>query len=179
MKAYTDKAGKTRDLNERQRKFCQLYVYGVDEKGEVDEQGRGKHPALADVYALAGYEVSGYTRKSLQEKASQLFRKDHVQAYIKQIRDERDNAVAEKVEWTRAKMLEELREIFSEAKNSTTKQCVGKDGDEFTCCDASAANVALKAAAQVAEMMGFNEPEKKETVVKLDYGGVDISQWAK
>ena len=129
MKAYTDKAGKTRDLNERQRKFCQLYVYGVDEKGEVDEQGRGKHPALADVYALAGYEVSGYTRKSLQEKASQLFRKDHVQAYIKQIRDERDNAVAEKVEWTRAKMLEELREIFSEAKNSTTKQCVGKDGD--------------------------------------------------
>ena len=42
-----------------------------------------------------------------------------------------------------------------------------------------AANVALKAAAQVAEMMGFNEPEKKETVVKLDYGGVDISQWAK
>ena len=34
-RTYTDEAGKERVINERQRRFCEIYVYGV-----TDEDGK-------------------------------------------------------------------------------------------------------------------------------------------
>lgn len=164
-KTYIDKRGHTRDLNERQRKFCEIYVYGVKQ-----DDGSIKHPNLCDCYTLAGYETSGYSRKNLQTKASHLLALEHIQAYIDQLRDKLEQETRQVAVWDRDQLLKEIRQIFDDAMKASLVPIKNDEGVVIgTAYDSKAANVALKATQQVAQMLGFNEPEKVENSVVIDF----------
>ena len=164
-KAHIDKRGHTRDLNERQRKFCEIYVYGVKQ-----DDGSIKHPNLCDCYTLAGYETSGYSRKNLQTKASHLLALEHIQAYIDQLRDKLEQETLRAAVWDRDQLLREIRQIFDDAMRASLVPIKNDDGVVIgNAYDSKAANVALKATQQVAQMLGFNEPEKVENSVVIDF----------
>ena len=174
-KGYIDSSGKRRDLNERQRKFCEIYVYGVKQaSGEV------KHPALCDCYTLAGYDTAGYSRKNLQAKASHLLAKEHIQAYINELREVLESETRKAAVWDRGQLLRELRLIFEDAV-SASKGEVRNDLGEVTGAsyNAKAAGVALKATQQVAQMLGYNEPEKVENKFVVEFSKPEASSWTK
>lgn len=173
-KAHKDKRGHSRDLNERQRKFCELYVYGVKQ-----DDGTIKHPNLCDCYTLAGYETAGYSRASLQCKSSALLAKPHIQEYIEQLRDKLESQALGKAVWDREQLLTEIRTIFEDAMEASKVPVRNEDGDVIGhAYDSKAAGVALKATQQVAQMLGFNEPEKVENTVVIDFKG-DIGKYTK
>ena len=174
-KKHIDKRGHTRDLNERQRKFCELYVYGVKQ-----DDGSIKHPNLCDCYTLAGYDTAGYNRASLQTKASHLFEKEHIQNYIDQLRDKLENDTRKKAVWDREQLLTEIRQIFEDAMEASKVPVKNEYGDVIGhAYDSKAAGVALKATQQVAQMLGFNEPEKVENKLVLEFTKPEVSKWAK
>lgn len=174
-KMHTDKGGNARDLNERQRKFCEIYVYGVK-----DKDGKITHPALCDCYTLAGYETSGYSRKNLQTKASHLLAREHIQAHIDSLRDKMEAKVLNKAVWDREQMLEDIKKIFTDAIEASKVPIKNDEGDIIGhAYDSKAAGVALKATQQVAQMLGFNEPEKVESKVVVEFTKPEVSKWAK
>ncbi len=174
-KAHKDKRGHSRDLNERQRKFCELYVYGVKQ-----EDGSIKRPNLCDCYTLAGYETSGYTRESLRCKASHLLGKEHIQAYIDQLREKLEGEALEQGKWNRDQLLKEIRQIFDDAMEASKVPVKNDEGEIIGhAYDSKAAGVALKATQQVAQMLGFNEPEKVENKVVVEFTKPEVSKWAK
>lgn len=174
-KKHIDKRGHTRDLNERQRKFCELYVYGVKQ-----DDGSVKHPNLCDCYTLAGYETAGYNRASLRTKASHLLEKEHIQNYIDQLRDKLEENALEQGVWNRDQLLKEIRQIFDDAVKASLVPIKNDEGDVIgNAYDSKAANVALKATQQVAQMLGFNEPEKVENKFVVEFTRPEVSRWAK
>lgn len=174
-KKHIDKRGHTRDLNERQRRFCELYVYGV-----TDDDGKIRHPALCDCYTLAGYETSGYSRKNLQTKASHLLAKEHIQNYIDDLRNKVEADTREQAVWDRQQLLTEIRQIFEDAVEASKIPVKNDEGEVIGhAYDSKAAGVALKATQQVAQMLGFNEPEKVESKLVVEFTKPEVSKWAK
>lgn len=174
-RTYKDKAGKERMINERQRRFCEVYVYGV-----TGEDGRITHPPLADCYTLAGYDTGGYARVNLTAKAGKLLAQPHIQEYIDYLRQELENRERNKALWDREQMLLELRELFLDAKAASSVKVLDSEGNLVPSkYDSRAASVAVKTAGQVAQMLGYNEPEKSETTIKVDFGEKEVSRWAK
>ncbi len=174
-RTYKDKAGKERMINERQRRFCEIYVYGV-----TGEDGRITHPPLADCYTLAGYDTGGYARVNLTAKAGKLLAQPHIQEYIDYLRQELENRERKKALWDREQMLLELRELFLDAKAASSVKVLDSEGNLVPAkYDSRAASVAVKTAGQVAQMLGYNEPEKSETTIKVDFGEKEVSRWAK
>lgn len=174
-KRYIDKAGCKRDLNERQRKFCEIYVYGVKQS-----DGSIKHPALPDCYTLAGYETAGYTRTNLQTKASHLLAKEHIQAFIDELREKLEKETREAAVWDRNELLREIRQIFEDAVSASKVDVKNDEGDVIGCSyNSKAAGVALKATQQVAQMLGYNEPEKVETKYVVEFSKPGGSRWTK
>lgn len=174
-RTYTDKAGMTRMINERQRRFCEIYVYGV-----TGDDGRITHPPLADCYTLAGYDTGGYDRINLSTKASHLLAKEHVQAYIDYLRKEMEDRARDQNVWDREQMLKELRELFLDAKEASVVKVLDSEGNLVPSkYDSRAAAVAVKTAGQVAQMLGYNEPEKSESVVRVEFGKKEASRWTK
>lgn len=172
---YIDEAGKKRVINERQRRFCEIYVYGV--KGD---DGKIKRPPLADCYTLAGYDTGGYSRVNLTSKAGKLLALPHIQDYIDHLRAEIEERERSKHLWDRELLLSELRELFLDAKAASITKVVDSEGNEVPAkYDSRAAAVAVKTAGQVAQMLGYNEPEKTENTVKVVFGSEEVSQWAK
>lgn len=174
-KTHKDKRGHSRDLNERQRRFCELYVYGVKQ-----EDGTIKHPALCDCYTLAGYETSGYSRVNLQTKASHLLAKEHIQAHIEALRNKLENDINKKAVWDREKLLTEIRQIFEDAMEASKIPVKNDEGVVIGYAyDSKAAGVALKATQQVAQMLGFNEPEKVENKFVVEFTKPEVNKWVK
>lgn len=174
-KKHKDKRGHSRDLNERQRKFCELYVYGVKQK-----DGSIKHPNLCDCYTLAGYETAGYSRASLQCKSSALLAKPHIQAHIDALRDKLESDTRSKAVWDREQLITEIRQIFEDAMEASKIPVKNEEGDVIGhAYDSKAAGVALKATQQVAQMLGFNEPEKVENKFVVEFTKPEVSKWAK
>ncbi len=174
-RTYKDKAGKERMINERQRRFCEIYVYGI-----AGEDGKIKRPPLADCYTLAGYDTSGYSRVNLTSKAGKLLAQPHVQAYIDHLRKELEDRERERAVWNREQMLSELRDLFLDAKAASSVKVLDSEGNLVPAkYDSRAAAVAVKTAGQVAQMLGFNEPERSETTIKVEFGRKEVSRWAK
>ena len=171
---YVDKAGKNRVINERQRRFCEIYVYGVQ-----GEDGKIKHPPMGDCYTLAGYDTAGYNRLSLTSKAGKLLALPHIQEYVDHLRAELEERERAKHLWDRELMLNELRELFLDAKAASVTKVEDSEGNGVIAkYDSRAAAVAVKTAGQVAQMLGYNEPEKTENTVVIDFKG-DISKYTK
>jgi hypothetical protein len=77
-------------------------------------------------------------------------------------------------------MLLELRELFLDAKAASSVKVLDSEGNLVPAkYDSRAASVAVKTAGQVAQMLGYNEPEKSETTIKVDFGEKEVSRWAK
>lgn len=172
---FIDKAGRRRNVNERQRRFCELYVYGVTE-----EDGRIRHPALADCYTLAGYDTGGYSRTNLQAKASHLLAKEHIQAYIDELRAALEEQTRSAAVWDREELLREIRKIFEDAVGASKKELKNEAGEVIGIAyDSKAAGVALKAAGQAAQMLGYNEPEKVENKIVVEFSKSEVSSWTK
>lgn len=173
-KTHIDKRGHTRDLNERQRRFCEIYVNGINENGKI------RHPALCDCYTLAGYDTAGYSRTNLQTKASHLLAKEHVQSYIDHLRSEIEKNTVKEGIWNRDRLLNEIRTIFEDAMEASKIPIKNDEGEVIGhAYDSKAAGVALKATQQVAQMLGFNEPEKVENKVVVEFTKPEVSKWAK
>lgn len=170
---YRDRAGKTRMMNERQRRFAEIYVYGV-----TGDDGRIKHPPLADCYTLAGYDTGGYARANLTSKAGKLLALPHVQEYIDHLRQELESRERDKTLWDREQLLSELRDIFLDAKAASSVKVLDSEGNLVPAkYDSRAAAVAVKTAGQVAQMLGFNEPEKSESKLVVEFTKPEASKW--
>ena len=171
-KTHIDKRGHTRDLNERQRKFCEIYVNGVNENGKI------RHPNLCDCYTLAGYDTAGYSRPTLRAKASHLLGKEHVQAYIDHLRDEIERNTVKEGVWNREQLLSEIRTIFEDAMEASRIPIKNDEGEVVGhAYDSKAAGVDLKATQQVAQMLGFNEPEKVENKFVVEFTKPEVNKW--
>ena len=174
-RTYTDEAGKDRVINERQRRFCEIYVYGV-----TGEDGKIAHPPLADCYTLAGYDTGGYKRVNLTSKAGKLLALPHIQEYIDHLRKSLEDEERQRAVWDREQMLIELRELFLDAKAASAVKVLDSEGNLVPAkYDSRAAAVAVKTAGQVAQMLGFNEPEKTENTIRVEFGKKEVSRWTK
>ena len=145
------KAKRKRVLSEKEREFVRRIV--VEKEAQVS--------AFRAVYAMHDNDHERHIRSKIQR----VLDRPHVQAEIARLRSEVESEAMKRAIWTRDDSVAMLAEI---ARQSHGAAVVTRDGEQAFNAQANA--VAVKAVAELGKMLGFNEAEKSEAVIRIETG---------
>ena len=133
-------ATKGNSLTPKQEAFCRHYAV----------EGMTQRQAY-----IAAYGKSNKSDKTIDEAASRLIKHSKVLARLKEFK----TALADKVIWDKADMINDLKRIAEECRDAPIK-VLNKGKVSLESIDSKARSVAVQAIRTASEILGYKAPEK-------------------